>query len=124
MGRDERGRAHRSVCPPPGAWLTSLPDRLPGLSHARLQALGNPTTRGAFDEPMYRYAVSMEAQKDPHVEQVGRNRTGRLLGGVRVRGGMQGFGRRPQAPRRARTSSTLSATALQCYKVLDRDKGQ
>ncbi|KFM23219.1 hypothetical protein F751_3410 [Auxenochlorella protothecoides] len=44
------------------------------------QALGNPTTRGAFDEPMYRYAVSMEAQKDPHVEQ--------------------------------------------CYKVLDRDKGQ
>jgi len=34
-----------------------------------LQAAGRDTTGGTFDERMYRYAISNEAQESHHVEQ-------------------------------------------------------
>ena len=33
----------------------------------RVQAAGKDTTSGIFDEPMYRYAISPEAQESHHV---------------------------------------------------------
>lgn len=35
----------------------------------RLQAAGEATTGGTFDEAMYHYAISPEAQADQHVEE-------------------------------------------------------
>lgn len=55
---------------------------LPQTPELRPQALGNSTTQGAFDEAMYRYAISMPAQDDPHVEQVGARRGGGCVPGT------------------------------------------
>ena len=51
--------------------LTHAIDHLPVHLHTstHLQAAGEDTTEGEFDEPMYRYAISPEAQEPHHVDE-------------------------------------------------------
>ena len=57
----------RSGLHPLNLTVHQLPSKaLPAL--APVQAAGRDTTGGSFDEPMYRYAISPEAQESHHVE--------------------------------------------------------
>ena len=42
---------------------------IPPHNHPRLQAAGEDTTGGSFDEAMYRYAISPGAQESHNVGQ-------------------------------------------------------